>query len=72
MFDATIDKAVDKFGAKLDGATDAFKEQLHITVEDVMERFDDLSYQMKLVVAASILLSIVDTILLFAILKKLG
>ena len=72
MFDATIDRAVDKFGAKLDGATNAFQEQLHITVEDVMERFDDLSYQMKIVIAASIGLSIVDTALLFAILKKLG
>ena len=72
MFDATIDKAVNKFGAKLDRVTDAFNEQLHMTVEDVMERFDELSYQMKLIVAASIGLSLVDTILLFAILKKIG
>ena len=72
MFDSTIDKAVAKFGAKLDDAKDAFRDELHMTVEDVMERFDDLSYQMKLIVAVCIGLSLVDTILLFAILKKLG
>ena len=61
MFDAKIQDIVDKFGDKVKDAIDSM---------DV--KIEELSYKMKVVIAVSIGLSIVDTILLLGILIKIS
>lgn len=72
MFDSKIDAIVNKFSDKVSETSDVFSEKLKMTTAEIIERFDSFSYQMKIVVAVSLGLSVVDTILLFAIMKKLG
>lgn len=61
MLEKKIDAIVDRFGEKVGNATD-----------DISRKIDDLSSQMKIVIGVSLGLSVAETILLFAILKKLG
>ena len=61
MLEETIDSIVDRFGNKVSEATN-----------DLNRKIDDLSSQMKIVIGVSLSLSVTETILLFAILKKLG
>lgn len=61
MLEKKIDAIVDRFGEKVGNATD-----------DINRKIDDLSSQMKIVIGVSLGLSVAETILLFAILKKLG
>ena len=49
----------------------SLKEDIHTTTDSLMEEFDKMSRYMKLAVAVSLGLSIADTVLLFAILKKI-
>lgn len=72
MFDAKIDSIVAKFSDKVNATSDIFTDKLKMTADELSERFDELSSQMKVVIAVSLGLSVIDTILLFAILKKLG
>ena len=61
MLEKKIDAILDRFGEKVGNATD-----------DISRKIDDLSSQMKIVIGVSLGLSVAETILLFAILKKLG
>ena len=61
MFEKPINDIVDKFGTKVGAATD-----------ELNRKIDDLSSQMRIVIGISLGLSVAETILLFAILKKLG
>lgn len=61
MLEKTIDSVVDRFGNKVAEATN-----------DLNRKIDDLSSQIKIVIGVSLSLSVTETILLFAILKKLG
>lgn len=68
MFDKKIDDIVEKFGDKLTDKTDELKDIMGVWAEQV----DNMSKQMKIAIGVSLGLSIADTILLFAILVKLG
>ena len=79
MFDKTIDKMMGQFEVKanritddisirLEGVTNILKYQM----DGIRNEFMELSESVKTVIYICVGLSIVDTILLFAILKKLG
>lgn len=68
MFEAKIQQIVDMFGAKVDDKVD----QIEVILDEWAGRFDSLSRQAKLAIGVSLGLSIADTILLFAILMRLG
>ena len=72
MFDAKIQQIVEQvtgsFGSKLD---DKILEVESI-FDEWAEQFDSLSRQAKIAIGVSLGLSIADTILLFAILMRLG
>ena len=86
MFDKKIDDVINKMGDKLEAAKDdavaqAIKEAHDMTylyIEPMMKKLkqmerevDELSNKMKIVIGISLGLSLADTILLFAILKKM-
>jgi len=68
MFDAKIQQIVDKFGITVDEKLDIFYDM----IDEWTDRYEDLSFKMKIVIGVSLGLSVADTILLFAILVKLG
>ena len=68
MFDAKIQQIADIFGDKLTDKTDEIKD----IFSNWSDQFDGMSRQMKIAIGVSLGLSIADTILLFAILVKLG
>lgn len=72
MFDAKIQQIVDKFGETVDEKMTVMYDVLGDTVDRWSERYESLTWNMKVVIGISLGLSITDTILLFAILKKLG
>ena len=71
MLDAKIQMIVDRFGDCMGAKVSSLKEDIHTTTDSLMEEFDKMSRYMKLAVAVSLGLSIADTVLLFAILKKI-
>ena len=72
MFDAKIQQIVDKFGEKVDGSVYDITIILQRIVGKWEEEFGHMSKQMKIAIGVSLGLSVADTILLFAILVKLG
>lgn len=68
MFEAKIQQIVDMFGAKVDDKVD----QIEVIFDEWAGQFDSLSRQAKIVIGVSLGLSVIDTILLFAILMRLG
>ena len=72
MFDAKIQQVVDKFGDTVDEKMTVLYDVLGDTANRWSERYESLTWNMKVVIGRSLGLSIADTILLFAILKKLG
>lgn len=79
MFDAKIQQVVDMFGKAMDEKIDVVEYKLDGKIEaifHVIDAFKDdlnkMSRQTKIAIGISLGLSIADTILLFAILVKLG
>lgn len=79
MFDAKIQQIVDMVSEKIGGEVDErvtdIKDTLNAYLQSVGlfgRRIEDMSKQMKIAVGISLGLSVADTILLFAILVKLG
>ena len=79
MFDAKIQQVVDIFSKTMDDKIDVVEAKLDGRIEaifDIIEGFkgdlDKMSKQTKIAIGISLGLSIADTILLFAILVKLG
>ena len=79
MFDDKIEKVTDKIVNKVRTAIREevsnceyiYIEPLNMKLKKIESEFDDLSYKMKIVIGISLGLSLADTILLFAILKKM-
>lgn len=79
MFDDKIEKVTDKIVNKVRTAIREevynceyiYIKPLNMKLKKIENEFDDLSYKMKIVIGISLGLSLADTILLFAILKKM-
>ena len=82
MFDKKVDDILAKATERFRGEAVEIKYDVNMKVSeiqaimlkekrDVNKRLDELSYKMKIVIGISLGLSLADTILLFAILKKL-
>lgn len=79
MFDKKIQEIADIFGNKLDDTSKDIMEYIYrvsdytkILMDDCKDELSKMSKEAKIAMGISIGLSAVDTILLFAILKKLG
>lgn len=78
MFDGIIDKIFEGFDERVSGVADNLDDKFsYITKDlrnqltDIQLQFEDLSEHAKFVIGACIGLSIVDTILLILILRRL-
>lgn len=72
MFDAKIQQIVDKFSDTVDEKMNVLYDVLGDTANRWSERYEDLSWKMKIAIGVSLGLSIADTILLFVICKRVG
>lgn len=72
MFDAKIDMIINRFSQEVSRMAGQVSGKVEAVGDTWTDKFEALSTEVKMAIAISLGLSLVDTILLFAILKKLG